>query len=649
MHSSRTRILVALLAAVLIPVAAPVAARADGAADAASAGVGVARISLVQGAVAVQRGDSASPVAAAVNAPVLGADYVTTGDGARAEIQFDGSTSVRLGAGVQMRFTHLDAADRELQLAAGTIDVRLLRGTDGRSQVDTPSVSIRPRAAGSYRVSVDAAGRTEVTVRSGSADVVTPQGAQALAPGTTLVAQGASANPAISSTGAIAYDDFDRFNRERDDRQERALADAAYTAPGVAGIDDLDTYGRWVTDAGYGRVWSPTAVASSWAPYRDGRWVWEEGYGWTWLGYEPWGWAPYHYGRWYHSAAYGWCWYPERAFVAWRPAVVAFLGFGSGFGFGFGDIGWVPLAPFETFYPWWGNRYGNNVTYVTNNYYAVDNSHHDHHRDRDRDRPKIFGNAKYNGVTWVAHRDFVDGHFEHPRAADPSKLRSSRPVRGIVPAVPTDANLRFSDRPVPSQLSAVSTAITGGTFAGNTIAVRRMPFVQQREAVASAAHVRTATAPKPQQPDAPRVVPVTYGSTTTTVPVTGTRGVGAVREVNDPWARFGASRGTPVTHTATSANATTIVPRNAPEPEAWRHFDQTRPAGARDATAPVREPGSTRSYNAPRENREYNAPRSVQPPPQQAAEPPAAVQQQRSAPPPARTEHPPAAKSTTRH
>ena len=324
MHSSRSRILVALVAAVLIPVASPVAARADGAADAASAGVGVARISLIQGAVAVQRGDSASPVAAAINAPVLGADYVTTGDGARAEIQFDGSTSVRLGAGVQMRLTHLDAADRELQLAAGTIDVRLLRGTDGRSQVDTPSVSIRPRATGSYRVSVDASGRTEVTVRSGSADVVTPQGAQVLAPGTTLLAQGTSANPSISSSGAIADDDFDRFNRDRDDRQERALASAAYTAPGVAGIDDLDTYGRWVTDAGYGRVWVPTAVASSWAPYRDGRWVWEEGYGWTWLGYEPWGWAPYHYGRWYHSTAYGWCWYPERSFVAWRPAIVAF-------------------------------------------------------------------------------------------------------------------------------------------------------------------------------------------------------------------------------------------------------------------------------------------------------------------------------------
>ena len=228
-------------------------------------------------------------------------------------------------------------------------------------------------------------------------------------------------------------------------------------------------------------------------------------------------------------------------------------------------------------------------------------------------------------------------------------------MRGIVPAVPTDANLRFSDRAVPAQLSAVSSALTGGTFAGNTIAVRRMPFVQQREAVATAAHVRTATAPKPQQPDVPRVVPVTYGTTTTTVPVTGTRGVRPANESNDPWARFGASRGTAVTHTATSANAAAAsanaaapaVPRKATEADAWRHFDQTRPAVARDAAA-VRESGSTRSSGAPRESRDYSAPRTAQPPPQQAAQPPAA--QQRSAPPPAaRTEHPPAAKSSTPH
>ena len=42
----------------------------------------------------------------------------------------------------------------------------------------------------------------------------------------------------------------------------------------------------------------------------------------------------------------------------WSPALVGFFGFGGGVGvgvgFGFGGIGWVPLAPFEVFHPWWG-------------------------------------------------------------------------------------------------------------------------------------------------------------------------------------------------------------------------------------------------------------------------------------------------------
>jgi hypothetical protein len=313
---------------------------------------------------------------------------------------------------------------------------------------------------------------------------------------------------------------------------------------------------------------------------------------------------------------------------------------------------------------------------VTNNYYVVDNHNHNHHHDRDDghnvNRNRVFGNARYNGVTYVAHQNFVDGRFEHPRAVDPSKLRSIHPVRGIVPAVPTDANLRFSDRPVSAHL-AVAPAMLGGTFAGNTIAVRRIPFAQQREALTSGAGVRVAS---PAQPAAVRRIPVTTGTTTTTVPVTVTndahvvRDVHAPRDVNDPWARFGASRGTPVTHTATSAGAvtspnaatattgattaarvnTTVAPRNAQEPDAWRHFDQTRPSGARDA-APARSADTRRatsvqepprSYNPPHETREYNAPH------QQQQAPPAQAQQ-RSAPPPARTEHPPAAKTTTPH
>src|ERR1700681_1500734 len=460
MHSSSSRTFSSLagILGLALVLGAPLAARA--ADEASNAGTGVARISVIGGSVAVQRGDATTPTAAVINAPVLGGDYVTTGDASRTEIQLDATTALRLSSNVQMRFTHLDTTNREVALAESTLELSLLRASDGRLQIDTPSVSVAPRMAGSYRVTVGSDGRTHVTVRSGRADVLSPQLVQALLPGTTIVASGSAASPSIASEAAVAYDDFDRFNDERDRGEARALANAVYAAPGVAGIGDLDTYGRWVTDAPYGRVWVPYATSPDWAPYRDGRWVWEDSFGWTWIGYEPWGWAPYHYGRWYHHAHYGWCWYPQRAFVAWRPALVGFFTFGGGgIGLGFGNVAWVPLAPYEPYYPWWGPGYGttivNNVTYVTNNYYGrVNRRQFDHH----------YGNARYNGVTYLPHRRFAEGSFERGRPIAAAQLHSIEVVRGPLQVVPTAEHLRFSERPVTMDL-AVKTALMHRSFA----------------------------------------------------------------------------------------------------------------------------------------------------------------------------------------
>ena len=85
-------------------------------------------------------------------------------------------------------------------------------------------------------MSVDSDGHTYVTVRSGSADIVTPQATRVLASATTLLAQGTAASPVLQELGsAIAFDDFDTFNGSRDERELRALADAAYVAPASPG------------------------------------------------------------------------------------------------------------------------------------------------------------------------------------------------------------------------------------------------------------------------------------------------------------------------------------------------------------------------------------------------------------------------------
>src|ERR1700681_2872117 len=58
---------------------------------------GVARISLIQGDVSVQRGDTGDWAAAALNQPLVGGDRISTGDGSEAELQLDHSNILRLG------------------------------------------------------------------------------------------------------------------------------------------------------------------------------------------------------------------------------------------------------------------------------------------------------------------------------------------------------------------------------------------------------------------------------------------------------------------------------------------------------------------------------------------------------------------------
>jgi hypothetical protein len=607
----------------------------------ASAQPGVARISDMQGAVAVQRGDSNQAVAATVNAPVLGADYVTTGDNSRAEVDLDGASSVRLGSGVQMRFSNLDAGSRRLQLAQGPVDLRVFRSNDLATQIDTPSISVRPREPGSYRVNVTPDGRTWVVVRSGAADIITPQGTRTVGPGATLIAAGAASNPSISTEGAVADDAFDTWNGQRDQYWQAAAPSDTYVDPNIVGVDDLQQYGRWQDDPAYGQVWTPNSEPANWSPYQTGRWVWEDGYGWTWVAAEPWGWAPYHYGSWYRSP-YGWAWYPPGpAIVApvWQPALVAFIGFGGGSGISIalnlGDpgynVGWIPLAPFEPYYPWYGNggygygggNYYNQVTVINN--------------------PGIYRNYRY-GVTAVSGQQFASGQFGHSRRYAANQLRNARGFRGAVPLAPTAANLRFAGNSVPRQLQ-VAPNVARMRFAGNGAVARRTPFTQTRTALASgigharvqtvAARFTTPTTPAAIHAAATRMTAarmtahapartnvvrnaVRPNGTQTVVRPNGTRTTAgtnaahpAVRSnvahapvkattTNAAWQRFGNNRGVHVAPRGVTAKTTGPVKTTAHAKTAPRTFGttanvrkvQTTTPRAHVATAP-------RTYSAP--------------------------------------------------
>jgi hypothetical protein len=410
-----------------------------------------------------------------------------TGGGAVAEIQFDSANMIRLRQNSEVRLVDLAYHRAQIQVATGTVTFRVLRDSDSQMEIDTPQVSVRPDSRGTYRITIRQDGTSEIIIRSGEAEIFTPRGSEPLGTGQMMIARGSAADPEYQQMSAPALDDWDRWNENRDQYFERARTSYQYVNPDIYGAEELDDSGEWVNSQ-YGYAWHPR-VAADWAPYRYGRWGWEDYYGWTWISDDPWGWAPYHYGNWFYDASVGWCWYPgvyRYPHYYWSPALVAFIGFGHGFGFGFGfgNIGWIPIAPFEPCYRWWGGGlysglggFGGFNRAVINNTTIVNNVN----------ITNIYRNASVvNGATAVNAVQFGQarkGFVTVPR----TDLLGANLVRGQLPVAPSRQSLQLGNGPVNTANLPHRPANRQFFTHQQPRSVTRLPFEQQRQAMEQAA------------------------------------------------------------------------------------------------------------------------------------------------------------------
>lgn len=449
---------------------------------------GVGRISVINGDVSTQRGDSGDWVADTVNTPVAPGDTLSTAPRSRAEVQLDYANVLRLDHDTQARVADLSNSRIQVQVANGLADYAILRDGGTNAEIDTPNLAIHPLGRGVYRIQVISATETYVTVREGEAQVSTPQGSTNVTKGQTVTVQG-SDNPQYKVDEAQARDDWDHWNADRDKTILNAKS-WRHTDPYYTGSEDLDAHGQWHSVPGYGDVWQPTQP-SGWAPYSDGSWVWEPDWGYTWVSAEPWGWAPYHYGRWflYNNA---WNWWPGPVGGVgfgfggwyrpiWAPAYVNFFGFGGlgfgfsfGFGGGFGSIGWLPVGPCDPFFPWWGRggwgrgwgwggrgwgegwgRGGFNTVNVRNvtNINDFRNIHGGVAPLAGANRPQFsnlqgaFSNPRIRGaISTVAGNKFGQGRAPVAHSVTSEMLHNSSFVTGRMPVVPTKAGLTASSR-----------------------------------------------------------------------------------------------------------------------------------------------------------------------------------------------------------
>jgi hypothetical protein len=109
---------------------------------------------------------------ATMNRPLISGDRLWVDDAARAELQV-GSGVIRMSGNTSVTLLNLDDRVTQVQLAQGTMDVRVRRlGANEVFEVNTPNLAYSIRRPGVYRIDVDPiADTTTVVVRSGQAEV----------------------------------------------------------------------------------------------------------------------------------------------------------------------------------------------------------------------------------------------------------------------------------------------------------------------------------------------------------------------------------------------------------------------------------------------------------------------------------------------
>jgi hypothetical protein len=153
-----------------------------------------ARITSLTGTVTVRHGDTGAEEPGAVGSALAVGDCLATRDASSAELRLDNhvfqlaaNSDVRLtpGKGVGMHAVALDQ---------GSVTYRVLPGST-LADVNTPSVTVGPAITGVYRISVTAAGESEIVVKGGIVFVSAPAGTQAITDRQKMLVHGPADNP----------------------------------------------------------------------------------------------------------------------------------------------------------------------------------------------------------------------------------------------------------------------------------------------------------------------------------------------------------------------------------------------------------------------------------------------------------------------
>ncbi len=443
----------------------------------------VARLNLTDGTVSFLPAGIDEWTNATVNRPLVNGDELWTEPSSRAELHV-GSAALRLGASTLVAIVNQTDRIAQLRLTAGTLNIRLRHvGERDTWEVDTPNASVSLLKPGRYRVDVTSDGLTTIVIARGGEAEVTAGNAAFPVHADEQAAIAGTADQTHEISPAPPLDDFDRWSRDRDQREDRLAMTHGFPRE-VLGYEDLEASGTWRFAPEFGWVWTPTAVAVGWAPYRFGHWAWIEPWGWTWIDDAPWGFAPFHYGRWAFVSG-AWLWVPGTIVrPVYAPALVAFGG-GAGWraSISVGAVAWWPLAPGEVFVP----AYTVAPVYVRNINAAVV-SGQVNVASVNVTQVKYANQGVAGAMTAVPQASFASAKpvAASAIAVTPSQAASAAPIGTTAPVAPTAES-------VVGHSAAASTAVAHppGSVASRAVVARTpappppIPFAAKQHALAA--------------------------------------------------------------------------------------------------------------------------------------------------------------------
>ncbi|MGA7494544.1 MAG: DUF6600 domain-containing protein [Syntrophobacteraceae bacterium] len=320
----------------------------------------VGRITFIEGQLLRYVYDEKDWVATVKDAPFGTEDALYSSDTGKAEFKLPGGVWVRTGSDTQIQLIVQRDDLTEIDVGSGTARF-YNKSQKAPIKATTPFGYVFARPGTAFDLYVGDAS-AEVICLEGAVDFVLgdKEARYAVeAGGASIISDG---RVAVEGDGKVdaAWDEWNIKREELRTQRIQVKGESVDILPAELRDDayDLDRNGRWVQVNYEGRqrmLWQPTDVAAGWQPFTVGRWtVWSRDN--VWIPEESFGYVTHHYGNWvFVNSAWYWA-PPEKAgagntgrLVSWYPGRVSWI-------HSEGDVGWIPLAPAETYYAhnYWG-------------------------------------------------------------------------------------------------------------------------------------------------------------------------------------------------------------------------------------------------------------------------------------------------------